>query len=257
MKRDTLYDSPDLYDLFSTGVAGDVRYFTKLARKAGRVLELACGTGRTLAPMAKVARVTGLELSRDMLAACKTRVEAANVRATLIRGDMRAFNLKQKFPLIVIPYRAFQHLVDVRDQRACLERCRKHLARGGRLVVNLFDPNLNVLARNLTPFGNAVRTIGERATPDGGRIAATAVRVACPEEQYFNEDWVFEKFDRAGQSEWRRSRKFTMRYFFRYEMEHLFELCGLHVEKLEGGFEGQPYRHGGEQVWTAKSASGR
>jgi hypothetical protein len=36
-------------------------------------------------------------------------------------------------------------------------------------------------------------------------------------------------------------------------MEHLFELCGLHVEKLEGGFDGQPYRHGGEQVWTVRA----
>jgi SAM-dependent methyltransferase len=252
MTRDTLYDSPDLYDLFSTGVDGDVEYFTKLARKAGRVLELACGTGRTLVPMAKVARATGLELSREMLESCKARVEAAKVKTTLIRGDMRDFNLKQKFPLIVIPYRAFQHLVEVRDQRACLECCRKHLARGGRLVVNLFDPNLHILAANLTHHGNAVRSIGDRATPDGGRVMAKATRKACPEEQHFEEDWVFEKFDKHGASQWRRLRHFTLRYFFRYEMEHLFDVCGLQVEKLEGGFKGQPYRHGGEQIWTVR-----
>lgn len=255
MTRDTLYDSPDLYDLFSTGVAGDTEYFAELASKAGRVLELACGTGRTLIPMARAgAKVTGIELAPDMLNACRARVEAAGLqrKVTLYQGDMRSFGLKQTFPLIVIPYRAFQHLLKVEDQRACLEACRVHLTRQGRLVVNLFDPNLHLLAANLSTQGNAARRVGEANTPDGGRITATAHRTACPEEQFFVEDWLFEKFDKQGNSQWRKSRVFSMRYFFRYEMEHLFELCGLKVEKLEGGFKGQPYKHGGEQVWTVR-----
>lgn len=253
--RDTLYDSPDLYDMFSTGVAGDTEYFARLAAKAGRVLELACGTGRTLIPMARAgARVTGVDLAPDMLKACHDKVETAGLqrKVTLFKGDMRRFALKQAFPLIVIPYRAFQHLLDVRDQRACLEHCREHLTRQGRLVVNLFDPNLHLMAANLNSHGNASRRVGEVNTPDGGRITATAHRTACAEEQYFVDDWVFEKFDKQGQSQWRKSRVFSMRYFFRYEMEHLFELCGLRIEKLEGGFKGQPYRHGGEQIWTVR-----
>lgn len=251
----TLYSSPDLYDLFSTGVAGDTEYFAALAAKAGRVLELACGTGRTLIPMARAgAKVTGIELAPDMLKACRDRVDTGKLQrnVTLFKGDMRRFALKQSFPLIVIPYRAFQHLLDVRDQRACLQACARHLTRQGRLVVNLFDPNLHLLAANLSAQGNAARRVGEAQTPDGGRITATAHRTACPEEQYFVEDWVFEKFDKQGNSQWRKSRVFSMRYFFRYEMEHLFELCGLRVEKLEGGFKGQPYRHGGEQLWTVR-----
>ena len=57
------------YDLISVhGVPGDVDYFCKLAKKAGRVLELACGTGRVTLPMAKAgARVTGLDLVPAML----------------------------------------------------------------------------------------------------------------------------------------------------------------------------------------------
>ncbi|MBE7491807.1 MAG: class I SAM-dependent methyltransferase [Planctomycetes bacterium] len=251
----TLYSSPDLYDLFSTGVPGDTGYFARLAAGAGRVLELACGTGRTLIPMARAgAKVTGIELAPDMFKACRDKVAAAGLerKVTLHRGDMRRFALKQTFPLVVIPYRAFQHLLDVRDQRACLECCREHLTRQGRLVINLFDPNLNILAANLTHHGSAARNVGSVKTPDGGRITALATRVPCPEEQYVVEDWVFEKFDRQGNSQWRKSRVFSLRYFFRYEMEHLFELCGLRVEKLEGGFQGQPYRHGGEQVWTVR-----
>ncbi len=251
-----LYDTPKLYDLLSDGVPGDVEYFCKLAKTAGRVLELAAGTGRVTIPMARVgARVTGIEIAPNMLESAATRVagEGKDVRkrVTLYEGDVRKFALKSRFPLIVIPFRAFQHLHEVADQRACLECCREHLTRQGRLVVNLFDPNLRILAENLGPNASASRKVGEAKLKDG-YVSAYATRIACPEEQRFEEEWVYEMFDQQGRSQWRRARHIRLRYFFRYEMEHLFELCGLQVEKLEGGFNGQPYRHGGEQIWTVK-----
>lgn len=256
---DSLYDSPELYDQFSTGVPGDVEYFAGLARRCRTVLELACGTGRVTAPMAEAgASVVGLDASAAMLEAASKRIAAlpaaARKRVTLAQGDMRGFDLGRTFPLIVIPYRAFSHLIEVPDQRACLECCREHLAPRGRLVVNLFDPNLKVLAFSLTPAGSSVRQLRELETPDGGRILVTVARTPCPEEQRFQENWIYEAFDRDGRSLWRRCRQIHLRYFYRYEMEHLFERCGLRVEKLEGGFCGQPYHHGGEQIWTVRRA---
>lgn len=255
-EENDLYDTPELYDLLSDGVPGDVEYFCKLAKTAGRVLELAAGTGRVTIPMARAgARVTGIEKAPNMLETAGARLagESKEVRrrVKLYEGDMREFDLKAKFPLIVIPFRAFQHLHEVADQRACLECCRDHLTRQGRVVVNLFDPNLRILAENLGPNASAARKVGEAKLKDG-HVAAYATRIACPEEQRFEEEWVYEKFDRQGRSVWRRARRFALRYFFRYEMEHLFELCGLRIEKLEGGFNGQPYKHGGEQIWTVR-----
>lgn len=258
-KANDLYATPDLYDLLSDGVAGDVAYFSKLAAKAGRVLELAAGTGRVTIPMARAgAKVTGLELVPAMIdaAVAKLTDEKPDVRkrVELVQGDMRAFDLGRTFPLIVIPFRAFQHLIEVADQRACLECCREHLTRQGTLVVNLFDPNLRILGNNLDVNGGAQRRFGEKELPGGARIVAMSSRVTCPEEQRFEEEIVYEKFDAQGISQWRHSRKINLRYFFRYEMEHLFELCGLEIVKLEGGFKGQPYKHGGEQLWTVKRA---
>jgi hypothetical protein len=144
-------------------------------------------------------------------------------------------------------------LHEVADQRTCLECCREHLTRQGRLVVNLFDQNLRILGNNLDVNGTAARLFGEKAVP-GGRIVATSSRITCPEEQRFEETITYEMFDKQGRSQWRRAHKIHLRYFFRYEMEHLFELAGLKVEKLEGGFKGQPYKHGGEQLWTVRRA---
>jgi SAM-dependent methyltransferase len=257
-KANTLYDAPDLYDLLSHGVPGDVGYFSALAKSAKKVLELGAGTGRVTIPMARAgAKVTGLERAPLMLEAAGEKLEQepkeVRKRVTLIEGDMTAFDLKTKFPLIIIPFRAFQHLHEIHEQRACLQCCREHLTGQGRLVVNLFDPNLRILAESVGPNAAAARKVGEADLNDG-RVVAHASRIACPEEQRFEEQWVYEKFDGHGRSLWRRARRIRMRYFFRYEMEHLFELSGLRIEKLEGGFEGQPYKHGGEQIWTVRKA---
>lgn len=245
------------YDLISShGVPGDVEYFSKLAKRAKRVLELASGTGRVSIPMAQAgARVTGLELVPAMLDTAREKAAALDAstqkRLAFVKGDMRRFDLRRKFPLIVIPFRAFQHLLVVKDQRACLECCRAHLAPGGKLVINIFDPNLRIIANQMQPGlpGPVIRT-ETVDLPDGGRGIVWTSRSLSPEQQLLREEWVFERFDKDGHSLSRRLHKLTLRWSYRFEMEHLFELCGLRIIKLEGGFAGQPYAHGGEQIWT-------
>jgi SAM-dependent methyltransferase len=244
------------YDIVSShGVLSDVAYFSKLAKQAKNVLELACGTGRVTLPMLKTgARVTGLDLVPAMLDLAREKASALDAstqkRLKLLKGDMRRFDLGERFPLIVIPFRAFQHLLEVKDQRDCLERCREHLTRQGRLVIDVFDPNLRIIANHMQPGlpGPVIKTAVEEA--DGQRVIVWASRSLAPERQIMQEEWVLERFDAEGNSISRRLHKLTLRWFYRYEMEHLFELCGLKVIKLEGGFKGQPFTHGGEQLWT-------
>ncbi len=244
------------YDLISGhGVPGDVEYFSKLAKRAKNVLELACGTGRVTLPMLKTgARVTGLDLVPAMLGVAREKAARLDPklqkRLVLEAGDMRGFELDEKFPLIVIPFRAFQHLLEVKDQRACLECCREHLTRQGRLVIDIFDPNLRIIANHMQPGlpGPVIKTVVEE--DNGQRVIVWTSRSLSPERQVMQEEWVLERFDAIGNSISRRLHKLTLRWFYRYEMEHLFELCGLKIIKLEGGFKGQPFAHGAEQLWT-------
>ena len=106
------------YDEYFSGVPGDVEFYLGIAASAGGeggVLELGCGTGRILLPLATSGLpVVGLEISPEMLSLCRRKLEAAppevDQTVELVRGDMRDFSLGRQFSIIIAPYRTFQHL---------------------------------------------------------------------------------------------------------------------------------------------------
>ncbi len=109
------------------------------------MLELGCGTGRVLVPLAaSCGYIHGLDLSPAMVAICRTKLAAAYVppgRAQVEVADITAFDLRQSFDLVVAPFRVMQNL-EADAALAGLFRCvRAHLARGGTCVLNAFNPN--------------------------------------------------------------------------------------------------------------------
>jgi ubiquinone/menaquinone biosynthesis C-methylase UbiE len=90
------------------------------------VLELGCGTGRVLLPVAAAGLdVVGLDQSPAMLAIARQKLTTLDAetraRVQLIEGDMRSFDLgMDRFRLITIPFRAFCHLLTIPDQQAAL-----------------------------------------------------------------------------------------------------------------------------------------
>src|SRR5688572_27712712 len=136
-----------MYDLFVGGgpLAGDVEFYLDCAQRyGGPILELGVGTGRILVPLAEAGYdVVGLDLSPAMLeiaaAKLRERPEAAE-RVRLLEGDMTNFDLGQRFALVLIPARSFQHVTTPEGQRATLRCIRRHLVMGGHLILDLFDP---------------------------------------------------------------------------------------------------------------------
>ena len=124
----------------------DVTFFVDAARESGgRVLEVGCGTRRILIPTARAGvEVVGLDFSTHMLTVCRARLaqepEAVRSRVELAHGDMRSFDLGKTFTLATVPFRPFQHLLTVDDQLSCLSRIRHHLIDGGRLILDIFNP---------------------------------------------------------------------------------------------------------------------
>ncbi len=258
------YDRLDaeFYDYYSTGIAGDVAFYVQEAQKAdGPALELGCGTGRILIPIAQGGvRITGLDRSPSMLAVAKKKVSALNARTRerirLVRGDMRDFALRTRYNLIIVPYRAFLHLLTPEDQRQALVNIRKHLADGGHLIMNNFDPRLDIIAEHTGILGNALKKDDEFVQPRTRRhVIVWDSRSYDPANQLVDQLFIFEELDEMGRSLKRTASSYTLRYIYRYEMEYLFELSGFQVEALYGDFKRGPFHYGGEQIWVARKSN--
>jgi len=245
-EKKVLYDSfiADYYDTSPLLVkrTQDVAFYCRAARKySDPVLELGCGTGRITMAIAEAGyRITGLDISERMLERAaekrgRLRREAQE-RVHLVQGDMTKFELGEKFRTIVIPFRPFQHLLEVQEQMDCLHCVHRHLAHSGHLILDVFqtDPD-----RMHDVVYQREALLAEYDLP-GGRHVELSERVAAFHRALQRNDveMIFRVTHADGKQE-RLVMAWTLRYFFRYEVEHLLARCGFRVEEECGDFEGK------------------
>lgn len=222
----------------------DIGFYLDLYKEAhDSILEVGCGTGRILIPAAREScRITGVDISEPMLEQCRERLaeEQETVRSyvDLVQADMRNFRLQRKFRLITMPFRVFQHLLSVDDQMSALKCIREHLEVGGRLIFDLFHPDLGKLAEN-----NPDQEIEDTPVFDigQGRTLRRTWRMTGqhPAEQYRDVELIYYATDATGKTN-RYVQAFPMRYFFRYEVEHLLALSKFKLLALYGRFDKSP-----------------
>ncbi|HEY6268230.1 MAG TPA: class I SAM-dependent methyltransferase [Candidatus Acidoferrum sp.] len=259
-----LYDSfiADYYDESPVvkGRLQDVAFYREAARDFGDpVLELGCGTGRVTMALAQAGkRVTGLDLSERMLErAVKKRAALfteERERVHLVQGDMAQFDLGEKFRLIIIPFRPLQHLLEAKQQMDCLECVRKHLAPGGRLVLDVFQTDAE---RMHDPVHMREMLVTEYSTADGRRVKITErVAVFHRAEQINDVEMIFSVVHPEGRKE-RMVFAWPLRYFFRYEVEHLLARCGFQVAAEYGNFDRTPILDDSpEMIFVAETRPG-
>ena len=248
------------YDYVATGVEGDIAFYVEEARSArSPVLELGCGTGRILIPTAEAGvEVVGLDASPDMLAIARHKLERLPPHVQngvqFVEGDMRRFALDRRFSLVTIPYRAFLHNLNMEDQLQTLRRVRDHLSENGRLILNVFDPKVqNLAAGKWSMPANRRREFVHPRT--GNRVTIKEEFTYDLERQMVEGAFLFDEIDTAtGQIVATIQSPLTLRYIFRYEMEHLLTLAGFRIEALFGDFKRGPFVAGGEQIWVARLA---
>ncbi len=158
------YRRGNQYDAQHRHVMADVEFYRAIARDhGGPILELACGTGRILAPLANDGHdVSGLDLEESMLAVARTKLSGSS---QLISGDMRHFNLGRKFRLILLAFNSLGHLYQRTDVENCFERVKEHLADDGLFVLSMFNPDLRLLVRGV----NDLRELLRYPDPESGQ----------------------------------------------------------------------------------------
>jgi len=228
----------------------DVAFYRRLAVAAqGPVLELGVGTGRALLEIAALGiPVSGIDVSPAMLRVLRAKQPPPTVR--LVQAPMQRFDLgEDRFCLIFSAFRAFQHLIEVEDQLSCLACVRRHLAPGGRFAFDVFAPRLDLIAQPGLPEREDARFESQGETIV--RYASTRIFHA---QQRIDVSLRYERRRVDGVILGQERSELSMRYFFRYELEHLLARAGFDDIQIYGGFDRRPYDHvSGETVCVARA----
>jgi SAM-dependent methyltransferase len=146
----------------------DVHHYVRLAEEklggsprgcGGWVVELGCGSGRVLVPLAKAGHsVIGVDRSRPMLLRAVERLARLPRRGTvpplLLQGDLRALPLaspagsQERVPLVIAAFHTLQHLYTRRDFERFFTDVRAVLSDGGWLAFDVLNPDLDWLVRD-------------------------------------------------------------------------------------------------------------
>lgn len=136
------YDHPEYFDLiFADETDAEVAFFEAAFEKhAGRtitnVLEPGCGSGRLIAAMIELDYVaTGLDLNEKMLEFVRQRLADTQQSATLVRGDMAAMDLPQKYDAAFCTFNTFRHLMTEETAVGHLRSVAEYVESGGLYIL--------------------------------------------------------------------------------------------------------------------------
>jgi SAM-dependent methyltransferase len=120
----------------------DIPFWQELARQSsGPILELGCGTGRVLLPMAQSGRrVYGIDNERGVLALLRSRITPDQKKfARILQADTAAFHFDLHFGLIIAPCNTYSSFSN-KTRRRTLSSVRFHLHEDGIFALSLPNP---------------------------------------------------------------------------------------------------------------------
>jgi SAM-dependent methyltransferase len=240
---------PELYDLEHAGFSDDFDLYLRLAEVVGDpILELGCGTGRVLGPLAAAGhRVTGIDRSQPMLNRARSVLEESGHvdHVVLAEGSMAEADRAPggPFGLVIFSLNGLMHLTTKTKQRAALTAARQALDPRGMLVIDILSPNPELLAT----FDGRIQHEGAWRNDDATTVDRFTSRTHSPAEQRIDTELWYDLSAPAGHLQRVRSR-FPMRYVIPSEIELMLEVAGFAEWTLYGSYDLDPYDDGSERL---------
>ena len=232
-------DWAEFYDVIYTaqGQSTDIPFLLKLVREyGGPVLECACGTGRTMIPIAETGlEIHGMDTSNEMLAILEKKLSdiPKNVRNMISyeKKDMRDFDLKRKFKTCVIPFTSLYHLQNDSEIRSFFRCVNRHLKKNGVFIIDVFDFNPE------TPQGKF--TLQATTKDPEGRTISKYVKTVFGKNQI--NDCTFRIVIEENGKKREITKTFKLHYLLHDQMWKLLGKEGFKVVRVYGNYDFEPY----------------
>ena len=190
----------------------------------GRALEFAIGTGRVGVPLRESGvPVAGVELSEHMAAVLRRKIDEDTLPVTI--GDMATTVVPGDFTLVYLVYNTITNLLTQDEQVECFRNAARHLAPGGRFVIELGVPPL----RFLPP--------GQVAVP----FEVSERHVGFDTFDLVEQLLVSHHFTRDGDDGHYRRGSSRHRYAWPAELDLMARLAGLELERRVADWSGEPF----------------
>src|SRR6266571_5019722 len=209
------------YDMEHAHFDEDVNLYMNFAELCGGpLLELACGSGRLLVPLALEGyKLTGVDSSTSMLNLAQHALEQAGVaeQCTLVQENMSTVRLGQKFRL------AFVH---------------DHLTVGSRFILDISNADV----RYMEQLSGQVLHQGTWKRDDGALLSHFVSPASSPTKHLLELTHFYEEHQQ-GEAVQRTVTTTHLYLFERNEVELLLEEAGFEIIDVFGDYELSPFEH--------------
>lgn len=239
MTMNTKIDYPEYFARFYDTIYNSLRtddmefYLKKISNCSGKILEIGVGTGRLfLKAIERKADIYGIDISKSMTDILKDKLTQVDQSRVEVQ-DVCCMNLPYRFDLIIAPFRVFSHLMSVEDQLMALRNIYYHLNNNGLFIFDLYVPNPKMIAEGLD------HVIDFEGEYEKGKIIR---RITSMKADIVNQISTAEmKFEWQENHSWREATwKMSMRFYFRFEVEHLIRLSPFKLLNVFGNFNEKP-----------------
>lgn len=245
----------ELYDLEHIGFVADLPFYVNMALLAGGpVLELGAGSGRIMAPLLDAGfKVTGLDSSAAMLDRARVVLNSKRRKGSFQLIQLPMAEARDSpggpFGVVILGLNTLLHATTSAEQRAVLSAACSVLRAGGRLLLDVVNPN-TLLAQ---PFTQEVVHEGAWRTSTGEWAQKFSARVLHPADQMIEVSLWYDLTEASGQIR-RIHSAFDQRYVHASELELMLELAGFANWEIFGGYELEPFDDDSPQIVVAATS---
>jgi SAM-dependent methyltransferase len=231
---DAEYESSDM-------LQRDVPFFLEqLPKRRQRVLDLATGTGRSAIPVAQAGhRVVGVDNDPHMLALAGRKRDAVGLRESqlrLVQADLTRLRLDERFDYATIFFNTLLVFTTLQAQDRVLAAITAHLRPRGRLWIDIYNPDPNLLAQDVREhidpelfYVDALDRTVHRTTE--------VCQLDAPQLQRITHHYEWIHPERGPQHE---RVTFELTYMYPRELRLLLERHGFRIEHEWGDYNATP-----------------